>query len=397
MAAATSVTSSGAIAVQQGVVNVSLGGAGALTKTGSNTFTLNAPNLYTGGTNVNAGTLVAAVSGAIPLGPLTVGGGILDIGSTNHSITTASFSNGTVVGTGIITAGTGATVDFPGSQTFVENAVIAGTNLIVTKSNGGNTAVTAGTALLNANNTYTGTTTIGPGGSTGTLNNAEAIIVNTLAPGGSPSGIGQSSSAAGNLVLNQGMLIYAGSGATTDRNFTLGIGGNPAYGEIASSGTGPLTFSFTGAIVANNGTLDLGGTFVGNSTTGSNTFLPDIPGSSTTLIKDGGSLWSLPGVKNYGGPTRIIGGTLLVDTLADGGAASGIGTSSNDPNNLQFNGGTLRYVGNGANIDRGFVVIGGNGASIDSSGPNTGSLVFRSNAQVNNGTFAISSITVLSP
>jgi fibronectin-binding autotransporter adhesin len=348
--APTSVTSTGAIAVQQGVVNVTLGGAGALTKTSTNTVTLNSSNSYTGGTNVNAGTLVAAVSGAIPNNILSIAGGTLDIGATNQTVGNATLTNGGIAGTtGVLTA---AFFDFNGSNSFTSGAVLSGTGANLTKELESGTTTT-GAVILTANNTYTGVTAI----------NGGTVSVNTLKDGGLPSGIGQSSSAATNLLLNGGTLAYLGTGGSTDRQFTLS-----AASAIASNGTGPITFSYTGAITGTGPQLTLTGT-----NTDANTFLPDITGT-TILNKIAGGQWVLPGVKNYTGATTISSGTLSVDTLANGGVASGIGKSTSDASNFIFSGGRLLYTGGGASTDRLFTMNGQNGATIDSSG--AGPLVF---------------------
>ena len=62
-----------------------------------------------------------------------------------------------------------------------------------------------------------------------------------------------------------------------------------------------------------------------------------------------------------------LGTTLTATTLANGGAASSIGSSSNAASNLYIQGATLKYVGAGASTDRLFT-IGSGGATIDSSG-----------------------------
>jgi autotransporter-associated beta strand protein len=71
--------------------------------------------------------------------------------------------------------------------------------------------------------------------------------------------------------------------------------------------------------------------------------------------------------------TTLNGGTLAVQTLANGGVPSGIGASSNATSNLVFNGGSLRYLGAGNSTDRLFT-LGPSGGTIRSSG--TGPLNF---------------------
>ena len=62
--------------------------------------------------------------------------------------------------------------------------------------------------------------------------NGGTLEIDTLAAGGSNSGIGISSFAASNLILNGGALRYIGAGSasgTTDRLFTLGTGSIGRY------------------------------------------------------------------------------------------------------------------------------------------------------------------------
>jgi fibronectin-binding autotransporter adhesin len=75
----------------------SIAGAGSLFKFGSSTLTLNTANTYTGGTNVNAGTLVAAVAGAIPNGPVNITGGTLQLAP---SIGLTQISSLSIAGSG---------------------------------------------------------------------------------------------------------------------------------------------------------------------------------------------------------------------------------------------------------------------------------------------------------
>jgi autotransporter-associated beta strand protein len=73
----------------------SISGSASLTKMGTGAVTLSTVNTYTGGTIVDAGTLVAAVAGALPNQNVTINGGTLQlatgIGTTNlPSLTIAS-------------------------------------------------------------------------------------------------------------------------------------------------------------------------------------------------------------------------------------------------------------------------------------------------------------------
>jgi autotransporter-associated beta strand protein len=155
--------------------------------------------------------------------------------------------------------GGAGTLTLPNNNQLVDNG---GTprNLLVT--NGGSVG-------LQGTNTYTGTTrVIGkilPTNQAGAVANrgggdvdgggddddvsAESVrrtilTVDKLPNAGSPSNIGNSSSAASNLLIQGSTLQYVGAATTTDRLFTVGTAG----ATIESSGTGTLTFGNTAAL-----------------------------------------------------------------------------------------------------------------------------------------------------
>jgi fibronectin-binding autotransporter adhesin len=69
----------------------------------------------------------------------------------------------------------------------------------------------------------------------------------------------------------------------------------------------------------------------------------------------------------YHGSTTLTSGILAVNTLANGGAVSSIGASSNAASNLVFGGGTLRYTGTSIATDRNFTLNSSTTGTIDVS------------------------------
>jgi autotransporter-associated beta strand protein len=67
-------------------------GAAAVTKSGSGTWTLTGANTYTGGTTVNAGTLVVGVNGALSDAGVSVTGGTLQLGAGTGQAQMTSLS-----------------------------------------------------------------------------------------------------------------------------------------------------------------------------------------------------------------------------------------------------------------------------------------------------------------
>jgi autotransporter-associated beta strand protein len=70
----------------------SIGGAGSLTKSGSGSLILSTVNNYAGGTTVTAGTLVAAVNGALPDGSLNITGGSAQLAANTGGAALTSLS-----------------------------------------------------------------------------------------------------------------------------------------------------------------------------------------------------------------------------------------------------------------------------------------------------------------
>jgi autotransporter-associated beta strand protein len=70
----------------------SIAGSAALAKSGSGKLTLNTVNTYSGGTTVNAGTLVVGVTGALPSGALSITGGSVQLAASTGLTTLTSLS-----------------------------------------------------------------------------------------------------------------------------------------------------------------------------------------------------------------------------------------------------------------------------------------------------------------
>ena len=216
------------------------GGSLALTKLGTNVLILTGDNSFTGDTKINTGTLQLGNGGTT--GSLSASGAI-----SNNATLAFNRSN-------TVTQGT----DFSA-------AAITGTGNLT--QNG------TGTLVLNANNTYTGATTV----------NSGTLSINSIGNGGNASVIGSSSNAAANLILGNATLLYTGGNASTNRNFTLASGTNSTI-DISNIGT----------------TLTLSGSTTG--TTGG-------------LTKNGSGRLVLAGTNTYTGETVLNTGTLALNHI----------------------------------------------------------------------------------
>ncbi|HJR74109.1 MAG TPA: autotransporter-associated beta strand repeat-containing protein [Luteimonas sp.] len=362
-------TTGGFINVTQAGTTLTLSGAavgtGTLSKEGAGTLVLSGANTYSGTTQISEGTLRAGSAQAIGSSGLRMGlaGTLFDLGGFDTSAfwiddsvvnadapsvgNIALGGNTLTITNGAGAIGNGAAVNYAG--------VISGTGGIV--KNGGSLQQFSG-----CNNTYTGSTTI----------NGGWLMVDCLADGGLNSGLGASSSAAANLVLNGGRLRYLGSGGSTDRQFTVGAGN----GWLEAYGTGAIHFTSTAPVVfsgSGNRTLVLGGINTDDNSLAAR--IDNAAGGTTAFIKEGTGTWILNNAAStYTGRTTISGGVLGVDKLSNGGVASSIGMSTSGAGNLVIgNNSTLRYTGAGDTTDRLFTLSTGV-SFIESSG--TGAIVF---------------------
>ncbi|MDB6019387.1 MAG: Autotransporter-associated beta strand repeat protein [Pedosphaera sp.] len=125
-------------------------------------------------------------------------------------------------------------------------------------------------------------------------------------------------------------------------------------------------------------TLTLGGTTPTISVvTGSHTVKTPLATSGTALTLSVAGTLNM-GSESYADGTIISGnGVVVVTNLANGGSASGIGASANSAANLTLSGGTLKYIGSAAGLDRSFQLDAGV-STIDASG--TGALNWNNSA-----------------
>jgi fibronectin-binding autotransporter adhesin len=296
-AAATLALPSGASAA------TALTGTGTLTKTGAGRFRLQtAQTTFTGKYVVKAGSLAFSDQnqlGAIPAATqadyfMLDGGGLLN---NSGAATTLDPKRGITIGAN------GGALYFSGAG-LAYDGIIAGSQgggILVAGDDVG--AGTAGTIALNSANTYNGRTWIATGAT---------LSVGLLANGGVNSAIGSSSSAATNLVLDGGTLLYRGDATTTNRNFTLT---SALISTIDASGVNnaPLVFTSTAPIgIAGTGsrTLVLKGTSTADNTL--SLAIVDQGNNPTKLNKIDAGTWVLTNTANsYTGDTIISTGGRL--------------------------------------------------------------------------------------
>ncbi len=242
------------------------------------TTTADTLNLGTDSLGLGAGTITAS--------------GTRDIGSIVRG---SASSSGiiTIQGGTINFAATGSVINNATGQTLTINSVIAG----------GSTSMTFTNANILGTNTYSGATI---------LNSVHRI--GSIANGGTNSTFGSSSSAASNLIFNDGAsLRYDGGAGSTNRNFT--IAGSSA--TIYARGTGNLTWNGTASFGTPNqaATLNLQNT---GAVAGRGIFNGALADNGTGQLSlnsvsfaSGGS-WTLGGANTFTGGTTISSGLLIL-------------------------------------------------------------------------------------
>ncbi len=291
-----------------------ISGSGQVVKSGDETLTLSGANSYTGGTTISGGTLVATNVEALGSGDVTdnatlelnTGGTFDNVISGSGQVVKSGDKTLTLSGSNIYTGGTtisggtlvASNVEALGSGDVTDNAtlemntggafdnVISGSGQVV-KS--GDDALT-----LSGNNSYTGGTLI----SGGTL---VASNVDALGSGDVTDNATLEMNTGGdfdNAISGSGQVVKSGdetltlSGANSYTGGTTISGGTLVANNVEALGTGDVT---------NNATLELntGGDF-DNAISGSG-----------QVVKSGDKTLTLSGANSYSGATTISGGTLI--------------------------------------------------------------------------------------
>ena len=358
-------------------MNISSGGilsnVGSLTKDGSGTLTLSAPDYYTGSTTVISGVLLATASSSIPYGTsLWVGGGsfIFDPSSGGGSLTLSSInvSYGATLNLG------NNTVTVNGAVTLVDGAITNGTildddsytviNGTISASLDGSAGLTAtgGIVVLTGTNNYLGGTTVTH---TGTLEAASTTALppgyltgNVSVAGGGTLAVGVSGFSTQSAASAEiAALLNSGDSAPySNLGIDVGTGNFSCDTGISDTASGPL-----GLVVLGSGTLDLTGS--DNSYSGGTTIM-----SATLQLGDGSSLGTGP-LTMGGGALDLAGNFVQVASLA-GADVTIIDSSSGNDGMLQLELGSDSTVGDFA-VNGGTLNLNGNSITVGLLGSNT--------------------------
>lgn len=221
-----------------------VGGLGALNKTGAGTLVLTAQNTFTGGANINGGTVVINSMGSLGsvLGTLTLNAGTIEVTNTFTTLRTITLGS------------TASTFQIDAGQTYTVGGVFSGTGTL--------NKTGAGTMLVTGVNTFTGGTNVVDGtlllGGTNRLATTGSLTIN-----GGIFDLQTYSQSANTVTLQNGTV--QGSGTLTGSAFALQNGTVNAImagaAAVTKSTGGTVTLgaanTFTGATSVNAGTLEV--------------------------------------------------------------------------------------------------------------------------------------------
>ena len=303
-------------------------GAGALNQVGTGRTILTNTNLYTGGTNVRAGSLDIGngVGGTIAAASaVTVSGG---------ATLNINMATGATLGNGIANTGT---INGLATGTNTLSGIISGAGVF----NQGNAAVAlppgvvgplgTGRTILTGNNTYTGATTV----NSGTLQIGDGVTAGTsIAPSGQVQ-----VNAGGTLAINlatggtfaNGVNLLAANSALN----TIQAGTNTLSGAIVGLGT--LSQTGTGTTILTNA----GNTYAGATTVSAGTLQIGTAGTAGSVgagnisVRTGGTLL----VVNIGGPVVNVLANNISNTVGGAGSVSVNSANTNTLSGILSDGG----------------------------------------------------------
>lgn len=375
-----------------------IGGAGALTKTGSGTLTLGSANSnFSGGLNLSQGTISfnansAAAAGSVTTGPTGTGTFTIGDGTTITWTTGLGISANSIVLAGDTTfagpvqrLGIGGpfvlgsqtrTWYTPGSGTAAQAAAMAGTNnngiRFFQTTNGPAISVDSGTLRLVGTGPWSG---VGFAQVITFTNNSGITIGNNILTSFSATNqLGAAGTTSASLTVESGGYLNLSSGAASQSQSVNSLAGDGTVTNLSTTaGAATLT---VGNAAGTNSSTTFSGTIVDGSSLNSVTGITAL--GTVALTKAGAGTLTLTGVNTYTGTTTISGGTLLI---ADGSIAN----SANIANTA-----TLEYALN--NNARTYAnVISGTAGALVKSGTNTLTLT---GANTYTGTTTISAGTL---
>jgi fibronectin-binding autotransporter adhesin len=263
-----------------------ISGSGSLLQAGAGTTTLSGNNSYTGGTTINAGSLLLGSANRLAdSGALAVNGGNFNLGGFSDTVGAVTLAGGSITN---------------GTMTGSSYDVRSGNVAAVLAGSGALTKSTTNTVTLAGANTYTGGTTVN----------------------------------AGRLVTASSERLADGGTVTVNSGATLALGGSETIASLSGAGsveitgnltTGTTNSTFSGAISGSGGLSKVGaGSF---TLAGANTFQGDtILTGGTLVLASSNALWRGGVVTLNSGTTLTVNQRTFVGALDQlGGTINGAG------------------------------------------------------------------------
>ena len=342
-------------------------GSGSITQSGVGALTLSGSNTYSGTTSLSAGTLIIGSNTALGTGALTITAGTLATNGTARTLTNTNTVNGsftfnspsdlTLSGTAALGNNITVTVSGVGALTF--GGIVSGSTRILTKAG-------TGTLTLNVANTYSGGTVVNAGSLV--IGHAQALGTGTASFGtatvsatGSAKFIANALQITGNTTFGGAtdMTFNTGTTLTGSRTVTVnnanvilnGIVSGTGF-ALSKSGAGTLTLggtssnTFSGGANVNDGVLLLSKSATINAFSGS-LVIGDGSGASRSAIARLNQINQIP---DASGVTLASDGMLDLQTFTDTVAS------------ITANGGVITSTGGGRLDLGGNITVNGTGS-----------------------------------
>ncbi|WP_426425248.1 beta strand repeat-containing protein [Bradyrhizobium genosp. A] len=310
-----------------------ISGTGGLTKQGTGTMVLtNNGNNYSGGTNLNAGTIQVQANNALGTGTLAMANGTtLQSGAAGLTIANAVTLTGT------------DTFDSNGN-TMTLSGTISGTGSLI--------KVNAGTIALSGNVTYTGSTSVNQGTLhvTGPYTNVLGAVL-TVNNGGTYQ-IDQLLTNAGSIQVNAGGTLTAQPGGLTNQASGVIVNNGTVNDALNNAGLVTNNSVYNADVASNTGTINNNGAWntLATGFTNSAGGVVNVTGGSVMNATAGG--FSNAGTLNATGTSTLTGALVNNGTinLSGGSGSSNINaTTSAYSGNGTINAGTVNLTTGAAN------------------------------------------------
>ncbi|MFS2123315.1 autotransporter-associated beta strand repeat-containing protein [Pseudomonas sp. Pseusp97] len=318
-------------------VGVNINGSGILNKLDAGTLVLNGANSYTGGTQLDGGTLVVGSNTALGTGALIANAGtrldsntavtLANAATLNGNLTVlgrnALTLNGVIFGTGGLIKNGSASLTLGGNNAFLGPVALNAGGLVLASNSalGSATLNAANGTTLDASGAFTAGNAINLAGNLGIVGS------NDLTLSGAINGVGSlTKNGAANLILSRannflgGITLDAGT-LTAGSNGALGLGNLTVAGASSLDSNTSVSLGnnvLLNATLTNVGThnLTLGGVLVGNG----------------ALIKNSAANLTLNGSNTFRGGTTLKAGTLTLgsSTALGNGALTVAGDATLD-------------------------------------------------------------------